>query len=73
MASKRVAALGGDTLYVQGFRPGGGIDSPYVHVTIVDQEGFDCGGFDLQPQFAQELGEVLRQEAEAASRQEGDK
>lgn len=51
---------------VTGFRPGGGVATPYVHVGILDTSDNLTDAFTLGVRSAHELSEVVRQEAEFA-------
>lgn len=52
---------------VTGFRKGGGVATPYVHVGILDTNDNLTDVFTAGTRSANELGEILRQQAEFAS------
>lgn len=55
-----------ESIVVQGFVEGGGVESPYVYVGLRDEKGLTFVAM-LSTAQANELGEILRQEAEAAA------
>ena len=67
--------LGSNTRAVaQGFRAGGGRKSPYVYAGVLDANDNLLAEFETSIKGSQELGDVLRSEAEFAvgERNEGD-
>jgi hypothetical protein len=57
----------GDRVLVTGFRYGGGISLPYVHIMTVDSNDNCLSELTLGLGQANELGEYIRQEAEFAA------
>lgn len=64
--ARKVSVDSASQAVVQGFRPGGGTPYPNVYVGILGVEGFPDYEMTLSAQEANELGEILRQEAEFA-------
>jgi hypothetical protein len=65
--ARQATATDGSRILVQGFQWGGGINLPYIYCGILNTEGHLVAEFTLGVGQANELGEYLRQEAEAAS------
>lgn len=71
--ARQVRTIDGGSVVTQGFRPGGGKDSPYVYVTSRTSNGQSLDEYEMTTEQARELGEALRLEAEFAEseRKEG--